>query len=150
MNQRTGINWNSIVTNAVSTLVAAVFVGAALIVWKSATTIDQQVEDATDNIKREQEKLRNTQIELEAARKSLQEKLASVEARMEVLNGQLDSHDAAIEKLATSSSGEPVAPPRPPPSKAALEELEKRKLQEITDAYDTRRLQLQQQLPASR
>lgn len=33
------INWNSVVTNAVSALVTAVFVGAAIIVWNAATTI---------------------------------------------------------------------------------------------------------------
>lgn len=49
-NEQKTINWNSIVTNAVSTLVAAVFVGAAVVVWNAATTIDERIDAATGKI----------------------------------------------------------------------------------------------------
>ena len=69
--EQKGIDWNSIVTNAVSTLVAAVFVGAAVIVWNSATTINEQIEDATKNVRSNQKELGKSQQKQEAALKTM-------------------------------------------------------------------------------
>jgi hypothetical protein len=37
------IKWEKIVNNAISTLIATVFVGAAIIVWNGATSVDKKV-----------------------------------------------------------------------------------------------------------
>lgn len=38
------IEWNKIVTNAVSALMISVFLGATTIVWKGATSVDDKVQ----------------------------------------------------------------------------------------------------------
>lgn len=44
------IDFGKIVTNALSTLVAAVFVGACVIVWREATTVQDKIDNAMDAI----------------------------------------------------------------------------------------------------
>ena len=43
------IDWGKIITNAVSTLITAIIIGACAIVWQGATTVDKKVNDATQN-----------------------------------------------------------------------------------------------------
>lgn len=45
------IEWDKIITNAISSLVTMAFIGAALIVWKGATTVDTKVTEATSSLK---------------------------------------------------------------------------------------------------
>jgi len=44
------VEWNKIVTNAISTLVVAVFVGAMAIVWNSAMTVDTKVQSTREDM----------------------------------------------------------------------------------------------------
>ena len=44
------IDYGKIVTNALSALVATVFVGAAAIVWTAATSVDTKIDDAQQEI----------------------------------------------------------------------------------------------------
>lgn len=56
MTENLRINWEQIVTNSLSMLVASVFVGAAFIVWNAATTMDQKIDQANDGIEETQAK----------------------------------------------------------------------------------------------
>jgi len=44
------IEWNKIATNAISALVVTVFLGAATIVWKGATSVDTKVQNTRDDM----------------------------------------------------------------------------------------------------
>lgn len=44
------INWEQIVTNTISALITGVFIGACLIVWNGATSVDKKVTDATKTL----------------------------------------------------------------------------------------------------
>lgn len=46
-----GINWKKIVENVISYLVTGVFVGACVIVWRGATTVDERVGKTEANMK---------------------------------------------------------------------------------------------------
>jgi len=59
--EKSAVQWGQIVTNAVSTLVAAVFLGAAWIVWNAATTMDQKIESANKELITSQDDLQATQ-----------------------------------------------------------------------------------------
>jgi len=69
------IEWEKIVTNAVSALVVGAFMGAAAIVWRGATTVD--------------DKVRTTETKLEFVIKQLSDKLATYEVRMNEITNQL-------------------------------------------------------------
>ena len=45
------LDWNKIVSNAVTVLVASVFMGAALQLWNGVQTIDQRIDDNLTDIK---------------------------------------------------------------------------------------------------
>ena len=55
------IDYGKIVTNALSTLVAAVFVGAAVIVWNAATSIDDRIQVANEGLIQQQTSIKATQ-----------------------------------------------------------------------------------------
>lgn len=44
------IEWDKIITNAISALVVAVFLGAATIVWKGATSVDNKVQSTREDM----------------------------------------------------------------------------------------------------
>ena len=62
------IEWNKIVGNAISALVVAVFLGAATIVWKGATSVDDKVsatrEDMTHLISALSDKLGGYEVQI--------------------------------------------------------------------------------------
>ena len=70
------VEWNKIVTNAISTLVVAVFVGAGAIVWEGATSVDAKVQSNKENMT----------FLIEA----LSDKLAAYEVQMASLSNQLE------------------------------------------------------------
>ena len=70
------VEWNKIVTNAISTLVVAVFVGAGAIVWEGATSVDAKVQSNKENMT----------FLIEA----LSDKLAVYEIQMFSLSNQLE------------------------------------------------------------
>jgi len=69
------IEWNKIVTNAISALVVAVFLGASTIVWKGATSVDDKVQ--------------GTRRDMTHLIDSLSGKLAGYEVQLESLSNQL-------------------------------------------------------------
>jgi hypothetical protein len=72
------IEWNKIATNAISALVVTVFLGAATIVWKGATSVDSKVqatrEDMTHLIDALSDKLGSYEVQIV----SLSNQLATV------------------------------------------------------------------------
>ena len=44
------IDWDKVVTQAVTTLVVGVFIGAFVIVWNGATTVTQKVKNSEDKV----------------------------------------------------------------------------------------------------
>jgi len=65
------VEWNNIITNAISTLVIAIVVGACAIVWQGATSVD--------------EKVQTTKNDLQKLIEVLSDKLASYEVQMQVM-----------------------------------------------------------------
>jgi hypothetical protein len=87
------IDYGKIVTNALSALVAATFVGAAVIVWNAATSIDTRIEDANSDIMSQQAAITATQ-------KTIIPELAGIRKKMEDVEGQLKS----ISKILSEST----------------------------------------------
>jgi len=100
MAEEKNINWNAIVTNALSALVATVFVGAAVIVWNAATSIDTKVETATASII-------ETQVDLAAAQKTASGEISKLKAEINKLQEQiahLNDIPAGAEKAGSPKS----------------------------------------------
>ena len=55
------VDLGKVFTNAISALVATVFVGAAAIVWNEATSVDARIEEANVEIVRQQTLIKATQ-----------------------------------------------------------------------------------------
>jgi len=89
--KRSNVDWSGIVTNAISTLVAAVFIGAAVIVWNAAIGQKQEIQNA---VKEASDKLLHTDIQQEEAQKALTDEVGALRAAIE-------SQRAEIAKLAT-------------------------------------------------
>ena len=133
------INWSSVVTNAVSMLVATVFVGAAVIVWTAATTIDEKINDATANIKA-------TQGDLKAQYVTMTEEIASLHGRIEELRSQLESYDEVWRN--TSASGpaggdEIYILPEYKLSERELSQIREKEAKRIDQEYERRRSVMQ-------
>lgn len=75
------VDYGKIVTNALSALVATVFIGAAAIVWKQATSIDQKIEEANGSISVQQ-------VKLEATQTTVVEEIAELRKRIKILESQ--------------------------------------------------------------
>lgn len=69
------IDFNKIVTQAITALVIAVFLGAATIVWKGATSVDDKVQ--------------NTREDMQHLIASLSDKMAGYEIQLTSLSNQL-------------------------------------------------------------
>lgn len=78
------INYGTIVTNALSTLVATVFIGAAAIVWKGVTSVDTRIGEAKDEILFQQSGI-------EATQKTILPQVANIEASVEDLKAEVRS-----------------------------------------------------------
>jgi len=55
------IDYSQVVTNAVSTFIAAIFIGAGTIVWNASNSIDKKINEAFSEIEKQQAKLEATQ-----------------------------------------------------------------------------------------
>jgi uncharacterized protein YlxW (UPF0749 family) len=107
------IDYGKIVTNAISALVCAVFLGAMAIVWRGATTVDEKVQ-------------RNRQ-DLEHLVDQLSDKLASYQVQLTSISNQLH-------ELRKEPSRSPAQAPV-----HALEDAEQRALRQgaiRTDIYN--------------
>lgn|SRR5512143_3404210 len=80
-----GINWKKIVENVISYLVTGVFVGACVIVWRGATTVDERVGKTEANMK--------------VLIDNLSAKLSSYEQQMEAQSNQLAAVYSELKSL---------------------------------------------------
>ena len=79
------LDWNKIVSNAVTVLVASVFVGAAIQLWNGVQTIDQRIDANLTDIK--------------ATQSVLAPKVDMIEERLaEILNHLDQDNDTTFEK----------------------------------------------------
>ncbi|MHC4160463.1 MAG: hypothetical protein ACYSSO_15465 [Planctomycetota bacterium] len=79
------IDYGKIVTNALSALVATVFVGAAVIVWNASTSLDQRIEEANVDIKGQQDCLQEQQASIKEQQGSIQDQQGTIQATQETL-----------------------------------------------------------------
>lgn len=142
------INWNSVVTNAVSTLVAAVFVGAAIIVWDAATTIDTKIEAATNNIGKTQGKLDMTQQDLQASQKTMADEIASLHVEIKKLSSQLSSHEEILRTRQTTNNmpkDKPIILPKYEVPEKQLSDFRKKDVERVFKVFEKNRFDIQQQ-----
>ena len=71
------IEWDKVITQAITTLVVAIFLGAATIVWKGATSVDTKVQ--------------NTREDLQHLITALSDKLGGYEVQLTSLSNQLET-----------------------------------------------------------
>ena len=88
------VDYGKIVTNALSTLVAAVFVGAAAIVWNAATSVDERISLANRDIL-------NQQAALKATQETIVPKLVAIEYQMGEIENQLKSMNKILAESET-------------------------------------------------
>ncbi len=98
------IDWKGIVNNAVSVLVAAVFVGAAAIVWNKVTTIDDTVGKHTAKLRVNQNSLISTQSELKASQTTLTDNIVGLQEKIELLNKQIISLQLILKDIHESKT----------------------------------------------
>ena len=77
------LEWNKIVSNAVTVLVATVFVGACTYLWRGVQTVDQRIDQNLSSIRATQNVIAPKVDKLEAA---IQELLAHHEDLVEEVN----------------------------------------------------------------
>lgn len=82
---QSSINWKKIVENVISYLVTGVFVGACVIVWRGATTVDERVG--------------KTEASMKVLIDNLSAKLSSYETQMDAQSNQLAQVYAELKKL---------------------------------------------------
>jgi len=127
------IDYGKIVTNALSALVATVFVGAAVIVWNAATTVDERIEDANASMRATQESLIPEVAEVKA-------KVYEIENQLKSLNKILAETEPTSGKV-TYNSDKPfiLAPFK---SDTTVEEMRDKESKRIRDDIDVRQMQL--------
>lgn len=99
-----GINFKKIVENVISYLVTSVFIGACVIVWRGATTVDERVGRTETNVK--------------VLIDNLSAKLSAYEAQMKSQSNQLEavySELKAIKPLVGVPPSKPVILPMAEP-----------------------------------
>lgn len=92
------IEFDKVVTNALSALVVTTFLGAAAIVWKGATTVDSKVQQ--------------TRSDMEHLINALSDQLASYQSQLTTFSNQLS--------MALKSQNNPVAA-KPPTEREAFQ-----------------------------
>lgn len=68
------VTWDKIITDVFSSLILCIVGGAALIVWQGATTVEEKVDNATTNIKLQQDYLGKAILVIEKEIIELKEK----------------------------------------------------------------------------
>jgi len=99
-----GINFKKIIENALSMVVTSVFIGACVIVWKGATTVDQRVKTTEDNMR--------------VLIDNLSAKLSAYEAQMKSQSNQLEAvytELKTIRPLVGAAPSKPVILPQAEP-----------------------------------
>ena len=129
------IDFGKIVTNALSALVATVFVGAAVIVWNAATTIDERIENANAGMKATQESLIPQVVDIKAKVYEIENQLKSLNkilAETEPTSGKVTFNPDSPFILDTFKSG------------TNIEVMRQNETKKIRDDIDVRQMQLRE------
>jgi len=94
------IDFEKVVTNAVSALVATVFVGAAVVVWNAATTIDSRIDNANAGLEVANTMLNKQQAALLATQDTIVEQITENSAELKLLAASVRD---VLQRLADSS-----------------------------------------------
>lgn len=108
------IDWKGVVNNAVSVLVAAVFVGAAAIMWNRVTTIDDIVGKHTAKLRVNQDSLINTQSELKASQTALTDNIVDLQGQIELLSKQILSLQRVLKDIKKTKTTKYTIPENKP------------------------------------
>lgn len=127
------IQWGSILTNTLSTIVAAIIISAGAVIWKSAATIDSKIDLATADLGKQQKKIEITQDVLST-------QIARLTTQVQILEKKLQTARKMRHAAANGTDGPP-----PPPAQVAVdtEELNKKNFKEINELfqeYDKKRI----------
>lgn len=136
------IDYSKIVTNALSALVATVFVGAAVIVWNAATSIDERIEKANENIKEQQDSMKATQD-------TLVPKIVDIDSRVHSNDSQLKSIIKILAETELAGRKVTLEPDKPFileefRDDRTIEEWRKKESEKISDEIDTRQMRIQE------
>ena len=131
--EKSAVQWGQIVTNAVSTLVAAVFLGAAWIVWNAATTMDQKIESANKELITSQDDLQATQRTLTGEFADLRSEIQALQVDLAQLRSSVS--DISKNKKVSVPARKPVVLP-----KVKLEELKRKEVDRIQRQIESYKL----------
>lgn len=126
------IDFGKIVTNALSALVATVFVGAAVIVWNAATTIDERIENANAGMKATQESLIPQVVDIKAKVYEIENQLKSINkilAETEPTRGKVTFDPDSPFILDTFKSGPNIEDIRESETRKIRDDIEVRQMQ---------------------
>lgn len=135
------IDYGKIVTNALSALVATVFVGAAIIVWNAATSIDTRIEEANASIKEQQGSIKATQ-------ETLIPEVADIRMKLYDIENQLKSITQILAETEPTSRKVTFDPDRPFilerfRDNGRPDERREEELRRISEEIDTRQMEFQ-------
>ncbi len=135
------IDYGKIVTNALSALVATVFVGAAIIVWNAATSIDTRIEEANAGIKEQQGSIKATQ-------ETLIPEVADIRMKVYDIENQLKSITQILAETEPTSRKVIFDPDRPFilerfRDNGRPDERREEELRRISEEIDTRQMEFQ-------
>jgi hypothetical protein len=134
------IDLGKILTNALSALVAAVFVGAAAIVWNAATSIDDRIKIANDDIIKQQAALKATQ-------EIIGKRLTEIVTKAEENGKELKSINKILAELEILKGKVSYNPDQPFildefRKKVDLNEAKQKELESLSNQIDTRQMQI--------
>jgi hypothetical protein len=137
------IDYGKIVTNALSALVATVFVGAAIIVWNAATSIDTRIEEANAGIKEQQGSIKATQ-------ETLIPEVADIRMKLYDIENQLKSITQILAETEPTSRKVTFDPDRPFilerfRDNGRPDERREEELRRISEEIDTRQMEFQKE-----
>lgn len=136
------IDYGKIVTNALSALVATVFVGAAVIVWNAATSIDDKINRANQDIKEQQGSMM-------ATHKTLIPEVADIKTKMYDIESQLKSINEILAETEPTSNKVTFDPDKPFildkfRDNRNQEERREKESKRIMDQINVRQMELQE------
>jgi hypothetical protein len=137
------IDYGKIVTNALSALVATVFVGAAVIVWNAATSIDIRIEEANAGMKEQQSSIKATQ-------ETLIPEVADIRMKVYDIENQLKSITQILAETEPTSRKVTFDPDRPFilerfRDNGRPDERREKDLRRISEEIDARQMEFQKE-----
>jgi len=105
------IDWDKIVTNALSTVITGIVVSALVILWKGATTVDEKVREATHDLNLQAEYMSNAVVVLQQEAFDLHKKDGEIIDALNGLDGRFDEMETIIREAFASRDKGPSDSP---------------------------------------